>query len=94
MLRLLEEAVSRRALAAGSALLFGFGAVQAQASVNLLDNPSFEFPNVGFPTTPNPTEADFVDLTIDEWDKTGPEGNDSRAPIGVQDTGRVLERAI
>lgn len=66
-----------------------FGA-QAQASEIPLVNPSFESPAVSFPTDPNPDESDFVLLDIQGWNKTGPFGNDDRAPVGVQDTGVFL----
>ena len=71
--------------AVSAVVVFAAGAVSAEDIA--LNNPSFELPAVPFPTDPNPDEADFVLLDIDGWDKTGPFGNDPRAPVGVQDTG-------
>lgn len=75
MMRFLEEAVSRRALVAGSALLIGLGAMQTQASTNLLENGSFENDDV----TPDPGDpfnpANGVSPEIDIWEESGPLGS-------------------
>lgn len=68
----------------------GLAGLQVQADDIPLANPSFESPAVPFPTDPNPDQSDFVLLDIQGWNKTGPFGNDPRAPVGEQDTGVFL----
>ena len=90
LLNRLSKVVSRCAMmgCASFAMLVSVGAASAE-DITLL-NPSFELPSVPFPTDPNPDQADFVLLDIQGWNKTGPFGNDPRAPVGMQDTGVFL----
>lgn len=87
MLNRLEEFCSSRWVFGCASLALVLNAGVASAEDITLINASFELPSIPFPTDPNPDQADFVLLDIDGWNKTGPFGNDPRAPEGVQDTG-------
>lgn len=89
-MRYCPQAVLCNAVAVAAVSVVGLSATDAKAVDLPLVNPSFELPAVPFPTDPNPDQADFVLLDINGWNKTGPFGNDPRAPVGVQDTGVFL----
>lgn len=86
MLNIWKAIVSCRLVMVGALLLSGVLSTRALAVDIPLINPSFEGPSVT-PPLGSIDPADYVRLTLDGWDKTGPEGNDPRAPIGIQDTG-------
>ena len=93
MLRLLKEAVSRRALIAGACLLSAFAGLQAQGQSIDLDTPSFEEPFIPVvdPTAPDFGLLSFVnpDMSGTGWVQTG-EG----AGTLLSDTGVFINQTV